>query len=64
MKILIKGLIIGFSTNCKRWLTLEEYKRELSVMYPVLPQETINLWIKPVKSHNGQGFFCHVRFDC
>lgn len=63
MKILIKGLIIGFSTNCKRWLTKEEYTEALKTMYPVLPQETTNLWIGPVRSHNGEGFFSHVRFD-
>lgn len=63
MKILIQGIISGFSTNCKQWLTLNEYKEQLNEMYPVTPQETVNLWIKPLRSHNGDGFFSHVRFD-
>lgn len=63
MKILVRGLVRGFSTNCKEWLTPEEMERELDLMYPVRPMDSINLWIAPVRSHNGDGFFSHVRFD-
>lgn len=64
MKILIKGLTIGFSTNCKRWMTKEEWLADVTANgNKPLPMDIVNMWTGPVRSHNKEGFFSHVCFD-